>query len=129
MLRPVGFFSDLAFGWAWATCRLGDAAGSRQFSTADLECILRYLNGGRPFLDVMLPVEDPLDPARPIVASGLIRTDGEWAWPDALAFFVERHDVGIPNEFVEHARATGFNVELTDGAQQFTLPGLVFEDE
>jgi hypothetical protein len=33
------------------------------------------------------------------------RTDGEWAWPDGLAHYVERHAVRLPDEFVETMEA------------------------
>jgi hypothetical protein len=31
-------------------------------------------------------------------------TDGEWLWPEGLAHYLERHEVRLPDEFVEHAR-------------------------
>jgi hypothetical protein len=38
------------------------------------------------------------------------RTDGEWAWPDGLAHYVERHAVRLPDEFVETMEASDWLV-------------------
>jgi hypothetical protein len=46
-------------------------------------------------------------------------SDGVWIWPEGLAHYVARHDVCLPEEFVEHARTNGFRApvtELEDGA-------------
>ncbi|MBW2667551.1 MAG: hypothetical protein JRE13_14765 [Deltaproteobacteria bacterium] len=36
--------------------------------------------------------------------------DGVWIWPEGLAHYVARHEIRLPNEFVEHARANGFRI-------------------
>ncbi len=45
-------------------------------------------------------------------------TDGVWIWPEGLAHYVACHDVRLPAEFIEHARANGFQT-----------PTPVFEDD
>lgn len=30
-------------------------------------------------------------------------TDGVWIWPEGLAHYVEKHDVILPDDFVQHA--------------------------
>ena len=44
-------------------------------------------------------------------------SDGVWMWPVGLAHYVERHAVGLPEEFVEYARARGFEVRF-DGLEE-----------
>lgn len=36
-------------------------------------------------------------------------TDGLFCWPEGLAHYVEKHNVMLPDEFVEHMRAADFN--------------------
>lgn len=37
-------------------------------------------------------------------------SDGVWIWPEGLAHYVARHDVRLPEEFVEHAHANEFRI-------------------
>lgn len=39
-------------------------------------------------------------------------TDGRWVWPSDLIYYVERHRVLLPREFVEHALETGQVADL-----------------
>ncbi|MCH7869688.1 MAG: hypothetical protein IH881_18490 [Myxococcales bacterium] len=45
-------------------------------------------------------------------------SDGVWIWPEGLAHYVACRELVLPNEFVEHARAHGFQA-----------PVPVFEDD
>lgn len=40
-------------------------------------------------------------------------TDGRWVWPEGLAHYVERHGVGLPEEFVRWARQGGWHINET----------------
>jgi len=33
-----------------------------------------------------------------------MQTDGVWAWPNVLAYYVERYHCRLPDEFVSHVR-------------------------
>ncbi len=37
-------------------------------------------------------------------------TDGQWMWPEGLAHYVERHEVMLPEEFVQTMQANGWTV-------------------
>lgn len=37
-------------------------------------------------------------------------TDGVWIWPEGLAHYVARHEVRLPDEFLENARANRFRI-------------------
>jgi len=37
-------------------------------------------------------------------------TDGEWYWPAALIYYVEKHNVRLPDEFMAHAARHGWRV-------------------
>jgi hypothetical protein len=38
-------------------------------------------------------------------------TDGTWLWPAGLIYFIEKYNVRVPQEFVEHAAASGWRVD------------------
>ena len=37
-------------------------------------------------------------------------TDGVWIWPQGLAHYVDTHDAGLPDAFLQHARANRFRI-------------------
>ena len=38
-------------------------------------------------------------------------TDGTYFWPAALGYFVERYNVRLPQEFLDHAASNGWKVD------------------
>jgi hypothetical protein len=46
-----------------------------------------------------LPTHERMDGIRSMGCRDL--TDGEWVWPEGLAHYVEKHDIGLPNAFIE----------------------------
>jgi hypothetical protein len=70
--------------------------------------LVQYLKAGKPMMVAPGPVRDVL--ANGIIGTLSILTDGEYAWPSDLAYYVERHHARAPVEFVEHVRARGFAV-------------------
>jgi hypothetical protein len=38
-------------------------------------------------------------------------TDGIWFWPAGLISFIEKYNVRVPQEFIEHAAASGWCVD------------------
>lgn len=78
-------------------------------SDAHLVEVVAYLRAGRQL--VMSPglVKDPLDPTK-LAGKRSIRTDGVYAWPDALAYFVERYRIPLPVAFEQHMAALGWKM-------------------
>jgi len=37
-------------------------------------------------------------------------TDGTWVWPEGLDHYVSRHGIRLPEEFADHANASGYRV-------------------
>jgi hypothetical protein len=37
-----------------------------------------------------------------------IRTDGVWAWPDSLSYYLENYHVFVPEEFLIHVRTKNY---------------------
>jgi hypothetical protein len=100
-LKRVGFFRELSHGDADGPSL---AESMRDAPGADDDSIVEYLNEGVPFILSPGPVFDVMDGEGPVGTASIL-TDGEWAWPDDLAAYVEKYHVRLPDEFVQHARA------------------------
>ncbi len=66
------------------------------------EKIIGYLEAGRLIAAVMTIEEDPLTDPPAKIGPPDVRTDGPWAWPQTLAYYVERYHLSLPQEFVQH---------------------------
>jgi hypothetical protein len=63
--------------------------------------VVEYLRSGTTFIVSPGIDEDVLDPTKS-AGSASIATDGAWAWPKTLAYYVEAYDVALPPEFEAH---------------------------
>lgn len=105
-LRSVGFFKEL---------RHGDPSGDSlkeqvNRSNYDTQRMSRYLDAGVLCVASPGPVFDVLQQGGPPVASGGVKTDGEWAWPTDLPHYARVYGVGLPAEFVAHCEARGWTI-------------------
>jgi hypothetical protein len=64
--------------------------------------LLAYLRGGEPVLITEARMDDVLDPAAGPVVPGSFRTDGQWIWTDAVAYYLERHSLTPDAELTAH---------------------------
>lgn len=89
----VGCFRELGYDGPWS---LEYARGKR--SPEHLAEVVAYLRGGK--LLVMSPgtVRDVFDQGT-IAGTRSLRTDGDFTWPDSLAYYVERYAVELPPIF------------------------------
>lgn len=94
--KTVGLFLELGDDDAPS---LADARGKRP--PANQAQVVAYLKAGKVL--VMSPglVKDAFDRGT-LAGTRSMRTDGVYAWPDSLAFYVERYQVELPAEFEEH---------------------------
>ena len=49
------------------------------------------------------------------------KTDGVWVWQGGLAYYVETYGVGLPEEFVEHMKASAWVVSPVPDKIRFAL--------
>jgi hypothetical protein len=119
-LKPVVRFREFPFGTA-ADPSMRDFIAERPRPMQDK--VLEYLRSGRVVSLVMGgDLTDWLD--RPYKANPHINgrreggvtplTDGVWFWPAGLIHFIEKYNLPVPQEFVEHAARQNWqvNVEL-----------------
>lgn len=81
------------------------------------ESLVRYLRGGRMVLSTTGRDRDRLVPERGQVVPMSFRTDGDWVWSEALAYYVSEHGIAPERELRDHAGAQDYRVaEVTDDA-------------
>jgi len=110
-LLRVGFFAELDHGGPD-----GDSLrASRNESPQPHEArIVAYLRSAPVLVEEADSVADVLDPDGEWIGPPSIHTDGVWAWPADLAYYVEHYHVTLPTPFVEHVVDQGYQVGAVD---------------
>lgn len=110
-LRPIGFYKELPHG----TPEGGSLEEMRSELAQDGQNrILEYLKSGEVFIACPGVVKDVLSPEERIVGGLNILTDGNWAWPQDLIYYVENYNVALPREFVSHMADNTWKVPDVD---------------
>jgi hypothetical protein len=116
-LKPVVRFREFPFG------TVNDPSMREHLASEPWEhqsAVVEYLKSGLILAYPMgADLMDWLD--RPNRANPLIEdrrlggatplTDGEWFWPAGLIHFIEKYNLRVPREFVEHAARHGWRVD------------------
>ncbi len=110
-LQRVGFYSDLPHGEATEP-RLVDSVG--KLEAEDIEKIVLYLAAGAPFVVAPGLARDILSESSGFAITLGVLTDGEWAWPTDLSYYVATYTVGLPAVFVDHVRAHNYQIDEVD---------------
>lgn len=71
--------------------------------------VLAYLRSGIMFIGSPGVDEDVLDPSKS-AGSATVLTDGTYAWPKTLAYYLETYDVALPDDFETHMKRNGWKV-------------------
>jgi len=117
----VGFFFELPLAERVAAL----AAASREAGHPDEAGILQYLGSGAVLAAVPGTDEDLLSDLPRVIGPMHLRTDGVWARPETLAYYVRAYHVALPDEFIEHMRASGWSCPQVPGDGRLRLEGYV----
>ena len=83
----------------------------------DVDQVVSYLRAGHPLIDMMDVQKDVFDRSQPSIMNGSsILTDGDWLWREDLAYYVRKHNVMLPDEFLESIRQRNYVVPEVDEA-------------
>ncbi len=74
-----------------------------KWSESDRALVLSYLRSGTPLVDYPEPSYCRFECGEEAMGSRDL-TDGAFVWPEGLAHYVERHDVKLPEHFLQHVR-------------------------
>ncbi len=95
-VKRVGFFRELGYD---EMPSIDESRG--QPGTANTERVVRYLKAGKVFVFSPGLMRDVFD-RRSAAGTRSILTDGVYAWPDSLAYYVDRYAVALPADFEQH---------------------------
>ncbi|MCJ2140886.1 hypothetical protein [Methylobacterium sp. E-066] len=110
-LKKVGFFRDLAYGDTFEIA-IKDHVGIGRCS--DKYKVLLYLDAGVPFIVSPGPSRDILDKQRKIIGPLAIFTDGIYAWPADLSYYVKNYCAPLPDHFIGHMQASNWLIDYVD---------------
>lgn len=101
-LIPVGFYRELRGGEPHQPSLLRAVRSASMPNVAD---VIKYLKAGKVLVATGGPVSDVIDPKRGLIGPPHVVTDGTYAWPAVLAYYIECHNVHLPPAFVAHMAA------------------------
>ncbi|BEU70315.1 hypothetical protein ACI2S3_24955 [Ralstonia nicotianae] len=110
-LIGVGFFKELPYG-----SELGGSLVecTQKFSGRFQTEVLSYLKSGVSFVVAPGLSRDVLSSELEIIGPLALLTDGKFLWPSDLAYYVERHRVELPQEFLEYMAMNSWKVSAVD---------------
>lgn len=117
-LVRLGFFHELQGDQAAAVL----SALRQERPDAEEHELVGYLRQGRPFAHCMQTEVDPLTSPPTALGAVVLLTDGRWAWPESLPYFVRTYHLRLPAEFIDHARANSWICPTPD-SQDMMLEG------
>jgi hypothetical protein len=99
-------------------------------SAEDRERVLGYLDDAPVVLAARGYAEDAFDPEGAPNVPLNFRTDGNWVWPGAVAYYLRVHSITPDPDLVEHIRARQFVLpEVDEPAKQVALAAITGGDE
>lgn len=90
----------------------------------DEEAIARYLESGLVIAAVPGVETDLLLPDTPFAGALHIRTDGYYAWPQTLSYWVRRHHILLPEAVLKHIRFSVYRTPSNLNLEKLVLPSM-----
>ena len=106
-LKNVGFFSDLPHG---SSSEVTLASAVQSHAEEYEQALVDYLHQGLTLIACPGVAVDILAGGSEMSDAPHIVTDGTWAWPGDLPYYVQRYHVRLPMDFVAHAQRSGWTV-------------------
>jgi hypothetical protein len=116
-LKRIGFFQELPYG-SQNDLSIYDI---QKASLVDEDKILQYLQSAVLFVAAPGVEKDVLSSSKRIIGSVKIFTDGIWAWPASLYYYLENYHIVLPEEFLEYVRNKNY---MHIGLQDLVLSDL-----
>jgi len=82
----------------------------------DADRVVAYLRGGHRLIAMMDVQDDYFDPSQQVLSGSSVSTDGDWLWRDDLAYYVQRHNVTPPEDFLRLIRERHYIVPEVEEA-------------
>ena len=106
-LKHIGYFKELKHGYKNGPSLKENISNKPQEYEKE---IIAYLSSGIGFVYSPGIVYDILSKDKKMIESLVIFTDGVWDWPSDLVYYVEKYNVHLHNEFIEHMKSQNWKV-------------------
>ncbi|MFI7276933.1 hypothetical protein ACL02R_27290 [Streptomyces sp. MS19] len=93
-----------------------------------VEQVVRYLESGHPFLDMMGVERDVVGGAFALPGGSSPLTDGEWTWREDLSHYVRLYAPALPDEFTAHVADRGGVVQPMAREELIAAAEVVYAD-
>lgn len=110
-LKKVGFFKELSHG-----DDKGDSLAKlvNNKIPINLSETIAYLENGHFLMIAPTVLTDVLSDEQKFIGTLAIQTDGEWAWPSDLAYYVNNYGISLPQEFIRHMSDNAWSIADID---------------
>jgi len=123
-LKRYGFFSELEHGDPDGVSLIG-LRDTGRWDANEKPLAVEYLRSGVLLVGCPGVVTDVLAGSdggeAEAIGSPHVLTDGEWAWPADLAYYVDRYNVPVPDEFLARMRAANWRAPEVKDLQSLEL--------
>jgi hypothetical protein len=96
----------------------GFAASRPTLADPDRVDVLAYLDAGSPLLMTTALMADVMDERHRAVVPMSYRTDGQWVWTDAVAYYLRHYGLAPEARLLHHIRARGQEIPPVDAVAQ-----------
>lgn len=122
----AGFFRELRHGHDNGPSLI-EAVGVEGAASAEEARIVSYLQSATTLAATTAKVGDFINPEVGEIATASIRTDGRWAWPDDLAYYISTYHVDLPPEMLENLRENSFEAPAVPAARLSEIVSLLLD--
>lgn len=77
-----------------------------------IDKICAYLDGGIPLIVSPGVVLDVIDENKGNAGAPSILTDGKWAWPGVLSYYVKNYNILLNSEFIDTMISNGWKIPV-----------------
>lgn len=119
-LQRYGFFKELEHGEEDGG-ELASLRGTSEYDSTLKEKVVSYLDSGELLIACPGLARDVLSDTNEMAGSPDILTDGQWAWPGDLAYYVRNYDVPVSIEMLQTMQSNGWKIPVIEDVATLEL--------
>ena len=85
-----------------------------------IDKICAYLDSGLPLIVSPGLVSDVIDESKGIAGSPSILTDGKWAWPGVLSYYVKNYNLLLKKDFIDTMVSNGWMIPIHENELDYS---------
>ena len=96
----------------------GFAASRPTLEDSERGAVLAYLDAAGPLLTTTALMDDVMDQRHHGVVPMSFRTDGQWVWTDAIAYYLRHYKLAPDPQLLHHIRTRRYELSPVDAVAQ-----------